>query len=381
MAFTVLVSFSLLALVVTARPLAPRDVHAEYAQLDVQSAVQAVFESRTKESFETLDISGGEYDIRIISAEEQQAYLSSLDSSAIKALVPLDENRPLTEEEKALIEMLGTSDRMEDVEGASAPLPEDESSLSPAAEETDLVAEEAAEADTFDSASSLDFAYGLPSVHSEPIVIAISCLVAVLALACVGGFLYAVYYVRTYVLGSRTAYDLLPQLEKQKRQDRPSRGTYGLPDDKRQPLGIMPGDYGDYDEKDGSETDGEYEDAQSNDTTPTATPRMRSAALPLTGTADPRLVPLPSSPTQQTRKLADEDSEFGTPASTPRQSAVALPEEDAPNRSSTLDYARQLVPIANPAWVLNFFVAMFGWMAILMGSPREQQPQRRIIAH
>ncbi|VDC04315.1 unnamed protein product [Peniophora sp. CBMAI 1063] len=381
MAFTVLVSFSLLALVVTARPLAPRDAHADYAQLDIQSTVQAVFESRTKDSFDTLDLTGSEYDIRIISAEEQQAYLSSLDSSAIKALVPLDENRPLSEEEKALIEMLGTSDRMEDVEGASAPLPEDEVSSSPATKDADLTAEVAAEADIPDSASSLEFAHSLPSVHSEPIVIAVSCLVALLALACVGGFLYAIYYVRTYVLGSRTAYDLLPQLEKQKRQDRPSRGTYGLPEYKRQLIGAMPGDYGDYDEKDDSETDGEYEDAQSNDTTPTATPRMRSAALPFTGTADPRLVPLPLSPTLQARKLANEDSEYGTPSSTPRQNLVALPEDDTPRRSSALDYARPIVAIANPAWMLNFFVAMFGWMAILMGSPREQQSQRRIIAH
>lgn len=330
---------------------------------------------------ESFEIAGSEYDIHIISAEEQQAYLSSLDSSAIKALVPLDENRPLSEEEKALIEMLGTSDRMEDVEGASAPLPEDESTLSPATNETDLAAEDATEADTPDSASSLEFAHSLPSVHSEPIVIAISCLVALLALACVGGFLYAVYYVRTYVLGSATAFDLLPQLEKQKRRERPSRGTYGLPEDKRQLFGIMPGDYSGFDEKDDSETDGEYEDAQSNDTTPTATPRMTSAALPLSGTADPRLVPLPLSPTQQARKLADEDSECGTPISTPRQSVVALPEEDAPRRPSALDYARPIVTIANPVWVLNLFVAMFGWMAILMGSPREQQSHRRIIAH
>ncbi|KAI0037008.1 hypothetical protein K488DRAFT_81510 [Vararia minispora EC-137] len=387
MAFTVLASFSLLALVVTARPIIPASSQSRgyNSNLDLQSAVQAVFQSRTKNSIDILGIPDSNYDIRFISAEEQQAYLSQLDSSAIKALVPLDENRPLSEDEKKLIEMLGTSDRMEDVEGASM-VPEDPA-FSPSISSVDSgIGSTTEEAGV---ASSHVLPPTLPSPQSEPVIIAISCVFALLSLLCIGAFLYAVYYVRAYVLGSRTAWDLLPQLEKQQQLARRFDDGTPSPYDEKQWSGlgfrsqraIFPGGFGD--EKTGleSDTDDDYEDAVSGETTPTATPRATMTALPSEGIINPLLIPLPSSPYCRPIELEDNVSDFGTPNSTPQQRTVALPDDvSSPGRASALDFAfaLQLRPGfgvgADPAWLVRFLMAMFGWVAVLVSGPARQQP-------
>ncbi|KAI0316042.1 hypothetical protein OF83DRAFT_1129121, partial [Amylostereum chailletii] len=365
---TVLVSFSLLALVVTARPIIPRDTYSQYtATPDVQHAVQAFFESRPKDaSPDQLEIPYGDFDIRLTSAEEQQAFLSQLDSSAVKALVPLGQSELLSEDEKKLYEMLGGSDRMEDVEGEGRPVDiVSEGELSPEKEGELSLADEA-ESDP-DAQSSEALTTVAPRTHTEPLIlIAVSCILALLSVTCVGAFLYAVYYVRTYVLGSREAWDILPHLEKQ--QLKRGQADPELWDEKQRILGLglrhmisrerlekddvcekIPGALIDLE----SDTEDEYEDALSNSTTPTATPRMRSTGLP--STVNPLLVPLPASPRRGPAPLAEVSE------TTPRASLAVLPDDaPLPRPTSALDFAfaMQLRPGlgigADPAWLVRF---------------------------
>ncbi|KAI0301332.1 hypothetical protein BC826DRAFT_1101944 [Russula brevipes] len=123
MPHTLLVSFSLLALVVTARPIVPvRD----YSQPpEVQDAIKAIFEERTKQSdVDLLGVTQGEVDIHLISDEGQQVVLSQLDGSAIKALVPLEGTESqIPPEVQRLREMLGGSKHLDDIEGISSDEP------------------------------------------------------------------------------------------------------------------------------------------------------------------------------------------------------------------------------------------------------------------
>jgi len=390
---TVLVSFSLLALVVTARPIVPLDSKFEYPSTsDVQSAVQAIFESKTRDLPDQLEIPTNDFDIRLLTTEEQQAYLAQLDGSSIRALVPLDENSPLSPEAKSLIDMLGSSERMDDVEGASRPL---ETLLSPLVQQLDLTTETGVSTSNAPTSQPAG-ASAQASIHSEPIILAVSCLVALLSLACVGGFLYAIYYVRNYVLSSRVAWDLLPELEKQQRLGRYSRElTYSH--DEKLPLSgnDTQGNPSSFIERvskfaegkgSDSETEDDYQDALSNSTTPTITPRVLHIALPpALEIITPSLVPLPLSPLLRPNSLEDEIPEFGDPTTTPRPGAVANVGNQMPARHNTvLDYAfaLQLRPGvgfgADPAWLVQFLMAIFGWVAILVGGPRDLQ-QRRIV--
>ncbi|KAN0103929.1 hypothetical protein V8E52_011486, partial [Russula decolorans] len=119
MPHTLLVSFSLLALVVTARPIAPVS---DYSQpTEVQNAIKAIFEERTKQSnIDLVGLTRGEVDIHLISDERQQAVLSQLGGSAVKALVPLESTESnLPPEVQRLREMLGGSKHLDDIEGVS----------------------------------------------------------------------------------------------------------------------------------------------------------------------------------------------------------------------------------------------------------------------
>ncbi|TFY77782.1 hypothetical protein EWM64_g6229 [Hericium alpestre] len=220
MTLTILASFSLLALVVTARPIVPHD-DAEYAYArhsDVESAVQAVFESRNKQAaLEGLDGLEGDIKIHITSPQDQRAYLSQLDTGDVKALIPLGDNGLLSEDEKKLYEMLGGSEAMDDVEGDSRPLDEVGTpkavSLSVGGE-VEVAEEEAVALPEPEAVTSVNAPwYAGPS---QPlIVVAFSCALAFVTMLCVGVSLYAYYYVRTQLFSSRTAWDLLPRLEKQ----------------------------------------------------------------------------------------------------------------------------------------------------------------------
>ncbi|KAI0046330.1 hypothetical protein FA95DRAFT_1560200 [Auriscalpium vulgare] len=373
MAVTILVSFSLMALVVTARPLPDSSQFGHAQGADLQSAVQAIFESRTSQP-ELLSSAEDEVHVHLTSPKNQQAYLSQLDSSAVKALVPLGDgaNALLSDDEKKLYEMLEGS--LDDVDGPSKPL-DDSDEGRPAASE------------------SLPNA---PLATRPLVVVAMSTALALLTVLCVGVSLYVFYSVRASLFTSRTAWDLLPKLEKQPLPsnihatddlDEKSSGL-GLvlqSSDNEQPV-VPVGILIDVEVDDGASED-DYHDAldASAATTPRPTPRVTPSSL---SPISPLLVPLPPSPSlsplPKTLHLRHEDS----PTATPRPSWAVLAPEDQPQpdprrAAPALDFAlaMQLRPGfgigADPAWLVRFLMAMFGWVAMLIGgtgrAPRENR--------
>ncbi|KAA1471964.1 hypothetical protein DENSPDRAFT_148413 [Dentipellis sp. KUC8613] len=409
MTLTILASFSLLALVVTARPIVPQD-NSEFAYArpsDVQSAVQALFESRTKQSaLDSLDGLEGDVAIHITSPKQQHMYLSQLDTDDVKALIPLGENGLLSEDEKKLYEMLGGSNRMDDVEGESRPLAEDETSVasgSPeSAAELSLVGEDVtplAEPEAVTSGSAPW--YTLPS---QPlIIIAFSCALALMTVFCVGVSLYVYYYIRSEILSSRTAWDLLPKLERQglgarsrspnvaTQEKMPVEGEKSLTifqtlsrmvskEELRRPevyenekVGILI----DLDDTNAA-SDDEYLDAI--DISITAPPN-----LPSSSPINPLLVPLPSSPSlsplRKPLQMRETTGSSPRPAWSVQASRPSSPEPSSrndvqmaeqPPRARALDFAlaMQLWPGgvgADPAFLVRFLMAVFGWVAVLLG--------------
>ncbi|KAI0060542.1 hypothetical protein BV25DRAFT_1827716 [Artomyces pyxidatus] len=384
MSLTVLVSFSLLALVVTARPV-PDNAQFAYAHpAELQSAVQAIFESRNKQSApDILNLSDGDVHVHFTSAKDQQAYLSQLDDSAVKALVPIGESEDgvVSEDVKKLYEMLGGSERLDDVEGASRPV-----------EDTDMVDAEEDETEVQSDATEVTAATPVAVHSTRPIaVIAFSAALAFLTVLCVGVSLYAWYYLRASLFASRTAWDLLPKLEKQQLPESTDVDER-LSDEKASALGLVL--QGPDDEKlqvpvgilvdldvDASTTDDEFHDAL--DDSNMSTPRANPSSLP---SFAPLLIPLPPSPSPSPLRkpldLRDDDT-------SPRPAWAVLAPEDQPRprgAAPALDFALAMQLRlglgfgSDPAWLVRFLVAMFGWVAMLMGTGRgERTQQRRLV--
>ncbi|ETW77073.1 hypothetical protein HETIRDRAFT_411470 [Heterobasidion irregulare TC 32-1] len=383
MTLTVLVSFSFLALVVTARPIVPNDDSFDSAYVrpaEVQNAVQAIFVSRFKDSVpDCLNCDEDDFHIRLTSAQEQDAYLSQLDVGAVKALVPLGDNGVLSEDEKRLYEMLGGSETLEDVEGDGWPLAVSEHATSDVSASPEVVdgrgselsaAEEIVDSETPPESVMIP---NLPATTtSRPLlVLAFSCTVALLAVFCVGAFLYILQTTRRQILACRTAWDLLPHLEKQQA----GRFLPSFTDEKQEIVTITSvssdtlldsinekvGDLIDFGDP-ATVPDGQVNDSSHD----THSPSFNELS---TLTANPLLVPLPASPSSSPHRsvveiTTDVDPHTGTrvdlvhrPAAAPRMLDFAL--------------AMQLRPGlgigADPAWLVRFLMAFFGWVAVLVG--------------
>ncbi|KAF8273576.1 hypothetical protein EI94DRAFT_1795000 [Lactarius quietus] len=369
MPHTLLVSFSLLALVVTARPMSP---------FQVQNAVKAIFEERTKQSdVDTLSFTQDEIDVRLISDEGQQAVLSQLDGSAVKALVPLEgtENSVLSEVQK-LRKMLGGSKHLDDIEGA----PEAEVTVD---DELPVHAEE--------SESSV-----LVSATTSPWEVAhvwtrlsFASLFAVYTFISIAAVLYAFYLIRGF----------LPQDQGQEHQEKDASFAdveSGYADEKgsitqekapapatatimEPPVGVLV----DIDTDVGVVGD-EFHDAVDSDS-PASTPRAEPADLPLI-VAEPWLVPLPpspsSSPLRRTVQLHEDAPVDG--ASPPAWTMMVTDEQprtDArtSNAAAAVDLALAMQlrtgigMSADAAWLVRFVMALFGWVAVLVGGAGERQ--------
>ncbi|KAI0349267.1 hypothetical protein OH77DRAFT_1525808 [Trametes cingulata] len=206
MVLNLLVSFSLLALVVAARPIshAPQSVR---KSLQVQNAVQAILASRTGQCPDYL-AHDDEDDVHIslTSAEEQSALLSSLnDLDAIKAVIPLNVDGTPTQDEKQLYDILkglqSTSSSLQDLDGDERSLSQDLASAPSADTESD-------QDDPLTRATAEQYPFvGTASLYSSPplIVLAISCLAAFLAVLCIGAGLYAMNHLKTLMLKSDLA--------------------------------------------------------------------------------------------------------------------------------------------------------------------------------
>ncbi|OCH90822.1 hypothetical protein OBBRIDRAFT_567986 [Obba rivulosa] len=460
MTLTILVSVSLLALVVTARPLVPPD-GPELADppVDIQSAVQAIFQSRTGHPPECLaQACKDEQDIRVhlTSSEEQDAYLSQLDGlDAIRAIVPLGLDGVLSDEEKELYQLLShskgeTSGSLDELDGGISELPPD--SVSPHADGA-LVAEGEVD-DVRDDASAAEAlsADVLELVKSPPLlVIALSACAALLVLLCVSVVLYTTHYVRTRVLASDLAYKIISEGAKPRRGGggAPGAGEKGTLPEKRvllldaeradmiytsDPAPVLDEEAGELLVSLSDEEDNEkFEDAQEHSLlflpadaphraptpelprilieehpdpglaslphTPYSTPppgplltlRSPSPAPSARRSLEMREISRPASPAWSRRASEASPLTLSAPPrpespSSPRiPGALVLDPEPAPHAGAAqrsrayrapipeldIAFALQLRPGlgvgADPAWLVRFLMAMFGWMAVFVG--------------
>ncbi|KAH9915152.1 uncharacterized protein BXZ73DRAFT_106288 [Epithele typhae] len=218
MTLNILVSFSLLALVVTARPLndAPQSVK---RSLQVQNAVQALFESRTGRSPDCLACEDNDdVHVSLTTSEEQSALLEDLEAlGAVKAVIPLNVDGTPAEDEQQLYEILkainlGSGLSLEDLDGDTALATQEDAPAEIASE--DAVTEERSPSPEESSSDFLDVIFG--EMASPPLaVLAVSCFAAFLAVFCVGAGLYAYNHLNKLMNTSDLAWDFLPRLEKQ----------------------------------------------------------------------------------------------------------------------------------------------------------------------
>ncbi|KAI0672570.1 hypothetical protein C8Q78DRAFT_971661 [Trametes maxima] len=377
MTLNILVSFSLLALVVTARPIsdAPQSVR---KSLQVQNAVQALLASRTgqRPEFWTND-DEDEVHISLTSSEEQSAFLSRLeDLDAIKAVIPLNVDGTPAEDEKQLYDILkglkSSASSLQDVDGGERPLPED------------AVAVDAADNSAAQDAQETSPEYpsvGFADVYTSPplIVLAISCIAAFLAVLCIGAGLYALNHLRSFMLKSDLAWDVLPRLERRVGLDGPDDLNVGgggqlLPEKPRRLLtgSALPPPPVVVDEKaldlnekaglqdepssDDEEFDEKFEDAQEHsllflDTNlpPQYEPHPEVPRIVIEEHGDPDLLPLPDMP-------SDQSTPFSTPLPTPLRTPAPL---GSPARSPArrVPQMREVqfspTPASKPLWSLR----------------------------
>ncbi|KAI0752940.1 hypothetical protein C8Q80DRAFT_1149321 [Daedaleopsis nitida] len=344
MTLNILVSFSLLALVVTARPLsdAPQSVR---RSLQVQNAVQAIFASRTGQSPDCLSCEDeDDVHVSLTTSEEQSALLSSLeDLDAIKAVIPLHIDDTSSEDEKQLYETLKnlkSTGALDDIDGYVAPTEDNQSVTA-----TDDVSE--GEAKSPQEASDELPAVSFANIYSSPplLVLAVSSIAALLAVLCVGAGLYAYNHVNHFVIKSGLAWDVLPRLEKRVGLDSPhdDETTGGAPSPgTRRPLYDAPlppvvlVDEKTGDEKvmlvDVNEPFSEYEELNEkfhdapehsllfldSDLPPQYQPRPDVPRIVIDEHADPDLLPLPEI-------LSDQSTPYAAPLRTPMRSLSASP--------------------------------------------------------
>ncbi|KAH9886315.1 hypothetical protein C8Q73DRAFT_769327 [Cubamyces lactineus] len=390
MTLNILVSFSLLALVVTARPIpdAPPSVR---KSLEVQNAIQAIFASRTGQRPEFWPHAEDEdVHISLTSSEHQSAVLSRLkDLDAVKAVIPLNVDGNPSEDEKQLYDILNglkdsaSGSSLQDLDGGERPLPEDHPT---AVDATD------AEADPSQEPSPEDYpSIGLANFYTSPplIVIAVSCLAAFLSLLCIGVGLYALTHLQSFMLKSNLAWDILPKLERRVGLDGPDHihvhtGTAIQQPEKRRLLPAnapLPPPAELQDEKDDrfladepssdeEDLDEKFEDAQEHsllfldtDLPPQYSPKPEVPRIVIEDHADPDLLPLPDVPTA---------SGQSTPFSTPLGSTgpLASPTRSPARRTAQMRELQSSPTTASkPLWSLRAADAPALGLTVASSSP------------
>ncbi|KAH9990215.1 hypothetical protein BJV74DRAFT_444018 [Russula compacta] len=383
MPHTLLVSFSLLALVVTARPIAPVSDYSQPAE--VQNAIKAIFEERTKQS--NLDLFGftqSEVDIRLISNEGQQAVLSQLDGSAVKALVPLgDTESTIPPEVQRLREMLGGSKDLDDIEGASSGEP---------TSDVEVAAHAVEELEPSGLTSTTP-----PSPRESARILtelSLTSLLAVCTLVSLAVVLYALYLIRGLFpqsQGEEEKQPLRPGDVESGHADEKSVATQekvsdlstilgaGTPRTSRPLTGVLVNI-----DEDIIVADGSLHDAVENDSsksTPRTAPLEHSPVF-----EKPWLVPLPPSPPSSPLRLTVQLDGVAPLQgnSQPIWAMVASDEQSLPDgRTSDAAVAVDLAlamqlrtgfgATADAAWLIRFVMALFGWIAVLVGGGGERQ--------
>jgi hypothetical protein len=399
MPHTLLVSFSLLALVVTARPIAPvsyvfygDQCRSQLTHICVPAAVitrnlprfetPSKLSSRTAPSsfkyfhprsppilinvFRQSDINlfgltQGEVDIQLISDERQQAVLSQLDGSAVKALVPFEgAESTMPPEVQKLREMLGGSKHLDDIEGAT---------LDEIENDAETPAPAVKESETPTTSSPWASARALTGLS-------LTSLLAVYTFISLAAVLYAFYLIRGLLPPSRGE-------EEEKQPLRPGDVESGYTDEKGTGMGE---EASNLDNILGTGT--EFHDATEDKHSP-STPHPAPPEVPAV-VEQPWSIPLPpsppSSPLQQTIQL-DEDA----PVERNTQPACAMVASDEQRRPDArpgdaapaieVALAMQLRTgfgaTADAAWLMRFLMAMFGWIAVFIGGGGERQATGR----
>ncbi|RPD55493.1 hypothetical protein L226DRAFT_574538 [Lentinus tigrinus ALCF2SS1-7] len=380
MTLNILVSFSLLALVVTARPIsdAPQTVR---RSLEVQNAIQAIFASRTEEFPDCLTCENGDdIHVSLTTSEEQSALLSRLeDLDAVKAVIPLALDGTPTEDEKQLYEILKnlkSTGSLSDIDGGVLSVPDSDDARSVAA--TEAVSE--------DPASSDEASQELPAVtfaglYSSPpiIVIAVSCIAALFAVFCIGAGLYAYNHVNSLMIKSGLAWDVLPRLEKRvgldMSRDDQDGGNAPLPEKRRllydaplPPMNIFDEKSSeelneklvDIDSDDEDVGDEKFQDAQEqeqeysllfldSDLPPQYQPKLDVPRIVVEDHADPDLLPLPDM-----EPYSDQPTPFATPLRTPMRSPPTSPTRSPARRVPQMREVQSSPTLSSkPSWSLR----------------------------
>lgn len=280
--------------------------------------------------------------ISLTSTEEQSAFLSRLeDLDAVKAVIPLNVDGNPSEDEKELYDILkslqNTSSSLQDLDGDAPSLAEDVAVSAAAPSEESPAVEE----------SSQDYpSVGAPDLYTSPpvIVIAVSCIAAFFSLLCIGAALYALSHLKSFVLKSDLAWDILPRLERRVGLDGPDDMNVGggaPPPEKRL---ILDGDALLVPEKiteelnekypppapvlDDDDPDEKFEDAPEHsllfldpDLPPEYEPLPALPQIVIDSHPDPDLHPLPEH---------DQPTPFATPLRTPLATPPRSPARQAP---------------------------------------------------
>ncbi|KAL5478310.1 hypothetical protein ACEPAI_2494 [Sanghuangporus weigelae] len=232
MTLTILVSVSLLALVSSARPLPQLkleddswkglQVPGSGEDVNIQQVVQAVVKSHASlpEDLKEED----DVNVRLASSEEVQAYISSTDSDAIKALIHLGQDELHSPDEKELYDLLNRleEERASGLGKSTTPVPDevlDSTDADLVAKTSDPESRLAANSSTSagDGEDDIDTTMNIPKDFSAPhsksiIIMAVSCAIALLLVSCVAVVLYIAEILKKSIF--RSTWNLLPQLEK-----------------------------------------------------------------------------------------------------------------------------------------------------------------------
>ena len=359
----------------------------EYSQpVEVQNAVKAIFEERAKSvvslSFvrtvfikysrqSDVDLTHDEFDVRLISDEGQQAVLSQLDGSAVKALVPLEstDNGVLSEVQK-LREMLGGSKHLNDIEGAP---------------EAELTVE-----DELSVHAPSALVSAAPSPWEAARVwtrLSVTSLLAVYTFISITAVLYAFYLIRGFL-----PRDQIPEKEASfadvesryadekssiTQEKAPGIDTATVTEP---PFGVLVNI-----DTDVSVVGDEFHDAIDSDSR-TSTPRAKPVDLsPVV--AEPWLVPLPPSPTSSPlRRTVQLHEDAPVEGALPPALTMMVPDEQPRTGARTGNAAAVAVELAlamqlrtgigmtaDAAWLVRFVMALFGWVAVLVGGTGERQ--------
>ncbi len=320
-------------------------------------------------------------DVHLISDEGQQAVLSQLDGSAVKALVPLEgtENGVLSEVQK-LREMLGGSKHLEDIEGApEAELTVDKEPTAHAAENSEPAVLVSSTPSSWEAARVLT-------------KLSFTSLIALYTFISLAAVLYAFYLIRGF----------LPQDKGQEREtsfadvESGSANEKGSITQEKAPglvaatvtgpgpsIGVLVDINTDV-----SAVDDEFHDAIDSDSR-TSTPRSTPSDLPPV-VAEPWLVPLPPSPSSSPlRRTVQLREDVPAEGALPPAWSVMVPDE-LPRIDARTDSAAAAVDLAlamqlrtgfgmtaDAAWLMRFVMAVFGWVAVLVGGSGERQVRGR----